>query len=93
MSGRDAVGIAETGSGKTLAFLLPAFVHIQELKKKTHGNTNKPFVLVIAPTRELAQQIADTAEAAKDSTGVSGTLLENITIVFLSEELCYMGSL
>jgi len=55
MSGRDMIGIAQTGSGKTLAFLLPAIVHInaQPLLRPGDG----PIALVIAPTRELAQQI------------------------------------
>jgi len=55
MSGRDMIGVAETGSGKTLAFLLPAIVHInaQPLLRPGDG----PIALVVAPTRELAQQI------------------------------------
>jgi len=55
MSGRDMIGIAETGSGKTLAFLLPSIVHInaQPLLRPGDG----PIALVIAPKRELAQQI------------------------------------
>jgi ATP-dependent RNA helicase DDX5/DBP2 len=55
LSGRDMIGLAETGSGKTLAFLLPAIVHInaQPMLKPGDG----PIVLVLAPTRELAQQI------------------------------------
>ncbi|XP_953213.1 DEAD-box family RNA-dependent helicase, putative [Theileria annulata] len=62
LSGRDMIGIAETGitrSGKTLAFLLPAIVHInaQALLRPGDG----PIVLVLAPTRELAEQIKETA--------------------------------
>jgi len=55
LSGRDVVGIAETGSGKTVAFLLPAIVHIthQPLLRTGDG----PIALIVAPTRELAQQI------------------------------------
>ena len=55
MSGRDVVGVAQTGSGKTLAFVLPAIVHInaQPLLRPGDG----PIVLIIAPTRELANQI------------------------------------
>lgn len=58
MSGRDMVGIAKTGSGKTLAYVLPSFVHInnnnnQERRKRGDG----PIALILAPTRELAQQI------------------------------------
>ena len=55
LSGRDLVGIAQTGSGKTLAYMLPAFVHIANQKPLQRGEG--PVVLVLAPTRELAQQI------------------------------------
>ncbi|KAL7694986.1 DEAD box RNA helicase [Lotmaria passim] len=53
--GRDLVGVAKTGSGKTLAFIIPALAHIalQEPLKVGDG----PMVIVLAPTRELAQQI------------------------------------
>jgi len=55
LSGRDLVGIAQTGSGKTLAYMLPAIVHIQHQKRLQRGDG--PICLVLAPTRELAQQI------------------------------------
>lgn len=51
MEGRDVVGIANTGTGKTAAFLLPLI----------HKIANNPHegVLIVVPTRELAQQIQD----------------------------------
>uniref|UniRef100_U5EZM7 RNA helicase n=1 Tax=Corethrella appendiculata TaxID=1370023 RepID=U5EZM7_9DIPT len=55
LSGRDMVGIAQTGSGKTLAYMLPAIVHITNQRPLRRGDG--PIVLVLAPTRELAQQI------------------------------------
>jgi superfamily II DNA/RNA helicase len=55
LSGRDMVGIAQTGSGKTLAYILPALVHISHQPKRKTGDG--PIALVMAPTRELAQQI------------------------------------
>lgn len=55
LSGRDLVGIAQTGSGKTLAYMLPGIVHIAHQKPLQRGEG--PVVLVLAPTRELAQQI------------------------------------
>ena len=51
LSGRDVVGQAHTGSGKTAAFALSMLQQIQP-KKGIQG-------LVMAPTRELAMQIAD----------------------------------
>ena len=50
LEGRDLIGLANTGTGKTAAFLLP----IIERQKDT---AIRPTVLIIAPTRELAQQI------------------------------------
>ncbi len=50
MEGRDVIGIANTGTGKTAAFLLPII-------ERMTGVALRPSVLIIAPTRELAQQI------------------------------------
>nr|CAH7764916.1 unnamed protein product [Callosobruchus chinensis] len=55
LSGRDMVGIASTGSGKTLSYILPAIVHINNQPRLCRGDG--PIALVLAPTRELAQQI------------------------------------
>ncbi|XP_041358597.1 probable ATP-dependent RNA helicase DDX43 [Gigantopelta aegis] len=56
LQGLDLIGIAQTGTGKTLAFLLPAMIHIdnQPVPRVERGGPN---VLILAPTRELAQQI------------------------------------
>jgi len=51
--GRDLVGQAQTGTGKTAAFALPI---LERLKK----NVRHPQVLVLAPTRELAMQVAES---------------------------------
>ncbi|XP_034748101.1 probable ATP-dependent RNA helicase DDX17 [Etheostoma cragini] len=66
LSGRDMVGIAQTGSGKTLAYLLPAIVHINHQPYLERGDG--PVCLVVAPTRELAQQVQQvTYEFGKSS--------------------------
>merc|ERR1719500_2176672 len=57
LSGKDMIGIAQTGTGKTLAFLLPCFIHIDN-QRLPRGQRGGPNVLVLAPTRELAQQIS-----------------------------------
>ncbi|CAF0815449.1 unnamed protein product [Adineta steineri] len=54
LHGNDLVGIAQTGSGKTLSFLLPALIHANG---QTDNRSGDPLVLILAPTRELAQQI------------------------------------
>ena len=56
LSGRDLVGIAQTGSGKTLSYMLPAIVHIKNQPSMERGDG--PICLVLVPTRELAQQVA-----------------------------------
>ncbi|XP_030568405.1 ATP-dependent RNA helicase p62-like isoform X2 [Drosophila novamexicana] len=73
MSGNNLVGIAKTGSGKTLAFILPAIVHIrgQEPLKRGEG----PIALVLAPTRELAQQIQSVANDFGSSSSVRNTCI------------------
>ena len=50
IDGRDVIGLANTGTGKTAAFLLPII-------ERQSGITLRPSVLIVAPTRELAQQI------------------------------------
>ncbi|XP_074269526.1 DEAD-box ATP-dependent RNA helicase 10-like [Silene latifolia] len=58
LQGKDIIGLAHTGSGKTAAFALPIIQALLEAKTAT------PFFgLVLAPTRELAIQIADQFEA------------------------------
>ncbi|GFN78187.1 ATP-dependent RNA helicase dbp2 [Plakobranchus ocellatus] len=59
LSGRNLVGIAQTGSGKTLGFMLPAIVHVNHQPYLEHGDG--PIVLVLVPTRELAQQVLEVA--------------------------------
>ena len=57
---RDVIGIAETGSGKTCAFVVPMLAYIQELPPMTDEvAASGPYALVMAPTRELAQQIEE----------------------------------
>lgn len=60
MTGRDVVAQAQTGSGKTAAYLLTIFNHLLRTPKTSSPNT--PRALIVAPTRELAVQIAGDAE-------------------------------
>ncbi|KAG8906275.1 mRNA splicing protein prp28 [Tulasnella sp. 403] len=60
---RDIIGIAETGSGKTAAFVIPMLVYISQLPPLSDENRHLgPFALILAPTRELAQQIESEAK-------------------------------
>ncbi|KAF4533343.1 hypothetical protein B566_EDAN002740 [Ephemera danica] len=58
---RDIIGVAETGSGKTLAFLIPLLMWIQSLPKieRIEDADQGPYAIIMAPTRELAQQIEE----------------------------------
>jgi len=66
MSGRDMVGIAQTGSGKTLSYVLPALSHVINKAAGSHCTQ----ALVMAPTRELAQQIQTVARTFTGSSGL-----------------------
>lgn len=71
MSGSNLVGIAKTGSGKTLGYILPAIVHINSQPQLQRGDG--PIALVLAPTRELAQQIQQVASEFGSSSYVRNT--------------------
>jgi len=64
LAGRDLIGSAQTGTGKTAAFVLPALQRLAASGIRAgagrHGVAS-PRILVLAPTRELAQQVADEA--------------------------------
>ncbi|KAF5577954.1 pre-mRNA-splicing ATP-dependent RNA helicase PRP28 [Fusarium pseudoanthophilum] len=62
LQARDLIGVAVTGSGKTAAFLLPLLVYISDLPPLDELNKNDgPYALIMAPTRELVQQIESEA--------------------------------
>nr|XP_018259746.1 pre-mRNA-splicing ATP-dependent RNA helicase PRP28 [Kwoniella dejecticola CBS 10117]OBR81904.1 pre-mRNA-splicing ATP-dependent RNA helicase PRP28 [Kwoniella dejecticola CBS 10117] len=67
MQNRDLIGIAKTGSGKTAAFVIPMLDYIGHLPPFNDENRHKgPYALIMAPTRELAQQIeGETLKFAK----------------------------
>ena len=55
LEGKDVLGMAQTGTGKTAAFALPILA-------RTQADFKSPQVLVLAPTRELAQQVAEAVK-------------------------------
>lgn len=60
LKGQDVLAKARTGTGKTIAFLLPA---IEAILKASEGKARNPvYVLIVCPTRELAQQAAAEAK-------------------------------
>ncbi len=69
LDGRDLIGLAQTGTGKTAAFIVP-IAHRLISEKPPQSAKNRPVdpatrlrALVICPTRELAQQVADEASS------------------------------
>ena len=65
LNGQDVLGEAQTGTGKTAAFGLPALATVD-------AKVRKPQVMILAPTRELAIQVAEAIEQfAKNMKGVS----------------------
>ena len=69
LEGKDVLGMAQTGTGKTAAFALPLLV-------RTNPDFRTPQVLVLAPTRELAQQVAEAAKTySKHMSGINVTAI------------------
>lgn len=68
---RDVAGQAQTGTGKTAAFLIAALQRIlsNPVDPASAGGQKQPRVFILAPTRELAIQIASDAEALAKHTG------------------------
>ncbi len=64
LEGRDVLGLAQTGTGKTAAFALPI------LHRLSSGSRGHVRALVVAPTRELAEQIKETFDALGRGTGL-----------------------
>jgi ATP-dependent RNA helicase RhlE len=72
LAGRDVLGCAQTGTGKTAAFALPI---LDRLGAEPVGKHRQPRALVIAPTRELAQQIARSFQTYGRQLKLSGTVI------------------
>ncbi|KPD21413.1 ATP-dependent RNA helicase SrmB [Idiomarina abyssalis] len=72
LDGRDLLVSAPTGTGKTLAFLLPALQHLLDFPRQQPGPAR---ILVLAPTRELAEQIHQQAQQFESKTGLSSVVV------------------
>ncbi|WP_221586086.1 DEAD/DEAH box helicase [Microbacterium sp. G2-8] len=71
LAGRDVLGRGKTGSGKTLAFAIPLVARLAAADQKTRPG--HPRALVLAPTRELATQIANVVTPLARAAGLSVT--------------------
>ncbi len=78
LAGNDLVATAQTGTGKTAAFVLPILNHLLDHPKK--GRT--PRVLILAPTRELCEQIHSTIQILAQHTTIrSATVYGGVGMV------------
>lgn len=68
LAGRDVLGRGRTGSGKTYAFLLPMVARLLENPRRRA--TKRPRALILAPTRELAGQIAESLKPLAAASGL-----------------------
>ncbi len=73
MNGRDVMGLAQTGTGKTAAFGLPILDALLKDGGRPEPKTAK--ALILAPTRELAKQIADTLTAFSEGSHLKTVLV------------------
>ena len=69
LAGRDVLGRGRTGSGKTYAFLLPLVARLSASGKKAQAR--KPRALILAPTRELVNQINEALKPLAKTAGLS----------------------
>lgn len=75
LEGHDVMGLAQTGTGKTAAYVLPI------LNRLIEGPRGRVRALIVAPTRELAQQIHETiVELGQDTNLRSVTLYGGVSI-------------
>jgi ATP-dependent RNA helicase RhlB len=69
LEGHDVAGQAQTGTGKTAVFLIAAYERLLKTKNEA-GEKRQPRLFALAPTRELAVQIANDAEVLGKHTGL-----------------------
>jgi ATP-dependent RNA helicase RhlE len=70
LAGRDVLASAQTGTGKTAAFGIPLIERLAALPRPKRGEARKTRALILAPTRELAAQIAANLSALAAHTGL-----------------------
>ena len=71
LKGKDILGIAQTGTGKTASFTLPLITMLS----KGRARARMPRSLVLAPTRELAAQVAENFDIYAKNTKLTKALL------------------
>ncbi len=74
LKGRDVLGRGRTGSGKTIAFAIPLVANLTANAERKR-RPNRPRGIVLAPTRELVTQIAETVKMLADPVGLRVTTI------------------
>jgi ATP-dependent RNA helicase RhlE len=70
IAGKDISGLAQTGTGKTAAFVIPL---IDRILKNTFTDWRSPnFILILVPTRELAEQVYENVQMLNEFSGLKG---------------------
>ncbi|MFT7108604.1 MAG: ATP-dependent RNA helicase RhlE [Psychrobacter glaciei] len=72
LDGKDVMAAAQTGTGKTAGFTLPI---LENLLKGQRANSNHIRALILTPTRELAQQVADNVETYSEHLPLRSTVV------------------
>jgi superfamily II DNA/RNA helicase len=75
LAGRDVLGRGKTGSGKTLAFAIPMVARLGGPLSGGKRRSGRPLALILAPTRELATQIAAALKPLADAYGLKSTTI------------------
>ena len=79
LEGKDVIGLAQTGTGKTAAFILPLLSKMYGTQQT--GKFRKVKMLVLSPTRELAQQIGEVIKPFASATNIKAcTIVGGIPI-------------
>ena len=75
LEGRDVLGCAQTGTGKTAAFALPTLQRLGMAESRVNGRGRKIRALILAPTRELVIQIAESFRVYGKHTSLRSTVI------------------
>jgi len=73
LAGKDVLGRGQTGSGKTVAFAVPMVARLASSTSRRRAN--RPRALVLVPTRELANQVAETVTPLAAAMGLTTTTI------------------
>ena len=89
LAGEHLLGRAQTGAGKTLGFGIPMLVRLAELEGRS--KPSRPRGLVLVPTRELAQQVADALAPLAQALGLKLTTVYGGTSMFRQIQNMHRG--